>query len=314
MYELYFMADLQYDYIELQLDSNYAKIGAVTGQTKKNNPLFVLGRQISNVSGVKVMEVEIPFSYYVLDGTPDATGSLNNRFVINQDGSSGQDTITIPPEQYTATTLVTALNALFAESAALTFAPQPIVSSFNVATGKLTFTCSGAGCTTFTIGVASGIENRPINEFLGFDDGVYTAAISGGAFVLQAPFVAQITGPNYLYINSQYLGKATKCYLPQGIITGQTNPQFAKVSVNCNPGGVITWSDPAPTYVFDTQNLFQLLNIDLYVTAGDSQTPIDFNGLGFSVKLALQINTTQVNEGFAGTTGQDRVSKRVRMI
>jgi hypothetical protein len=308
------MTDTQYDYIELQLDSA-AATKSNSSLSIKNNPLFVLGRQISNVTGIKVMEVEIPFSYYVIDGTSDASGSNNNNLIIPAYGTAiGAQQIEITPGQYTATTLVTELNSKFtALGASLVPTVAPIVASFNVSTGKLTFTCTAA----FSLGVNGYSPALPMYDFLGLPNSVVTATLSGGSYSIVAPYVAQITGADYIYINSKLLGPITKCWLPESTITGvtgQTNPQFAKISVNCNPGGVINWADPDPNYWFDTQNLFQLLNIDLYLTLGNSKKPLDLNGLGFSVKIALQINTNQLNQGFAGTTGQDRVSKRVRMV
>jgi hypothetical protein len=318
------MTDTQYDYIELQLDSSSAS-RSDSSVYSRNNPLFTLGRQISNVTGIKVMEVEIPFSYYILDGSNDDTQLPNNRLSVNYDTTNIAligGYITIAPGMYTATTLVNELNSQFLAlqiAEAANFPPytgSPIVASFSSTTGKITFTVASGG-NNFTIGENSGFQ-RPIYNFLGFSNGAFSAvAGSGGSYSVKAPYAAQITGSDYLYVNSTVLGPLTKCWLPESSITkvvGQTNPQIAKISVNCNPGGVITWSDPDPNYWFDTQNLFQLLNIDLYLTLGNDQKPLDLNGLPFSVKLALQVNTNQLNQGYAGTTGQDRVSKRVRMV
>lgn len=308
------MTDTQYDYIELQLDSTGAT-KSNSSATIKNNPFFTLGRQISNVTGLKVMEVEIPFSYYVLDGTADSSGSNNNILSIPTYGSSfGNQQIEITPGLYNSTTLTSELNSKFATLAAQQLPVEPpITVSFNLLTGKFIFTCS----VPFSFGVSGYPDGLPIYTFLGLSTKITSSLSIGPIFTINAPDVAEITGANYIYVNSKTLGPLTKCWLPESSITGvsgQTNPQIGRISVSCNPGGVINWADPDPNYWFDTQNLFQLLNLDLYLTLGNSKKILDLNGLGFSVKIALQINSNQLNQGFAGTTGQDRVSKRVRMV
>lgn len=305
--------DTQYDYIELQLDSQVATTSG-TSLSSFDTPVFNLGRQISNIAAVKIIDVQIPFSYYVISSTSDNTGSLMNTLSFATPDSISAS-IRITPGNYTGTSLAATLTTLLTTACqAFPNYNSSFLVTFDSSTGKFIFTYTvGSGSTagqfsfTFSTGVAGTIT--PLASILGFGIGTYTST----GDVLIAPNVAQVTGPNYIYVNSNYLGSILKCWLPQSTygVVGQSNPQIAKIPVNCNPGGVIDWQDSTPNLWFDAKNLFQMLNIDLFLSLGPySQTPITLNGLPFSIKLGLMVNTNTQTQNLAGTVAQNRVVKR----
>jgi hypothetical protein len=105
-------------------------------------------------------------------------------------------------------------------------------------------------------------------------------------------------------------------YLPNTapLARGGLGPQVAKVPVNCNPGGVIFWQDPAPEFFFDAGNLNALDRFDFYITMGNitSQVPLRFNGLGFSLKLGVLTYRTTNEENYAPTMENGRIVKRLK--
>jgi hypothetical protein len=82
---------------------------------------------------------------------------------------------------------------------------------------------------------------------MGFAPGFTNGPVTGGNVIITSNSI-QITGPNYIYVNSSLLGSSCKLYLPQGndSTKGTLSFQMAKIPVNCNPNGVINWIDPDP--------------------------------------------------------------------
>ena len=68
-----------------------------------------------------------------------------------------------------------------------------------------------------------------------------------------------------------------------------------------------------PQKWFDVENLPTLQQIDFYLTLGNTttQTPLQLNGLGFSIKLGVLTNNENHNSLGGGYTS-GRVFKKVR--
>ena len=130
--------------------------------------------------------------------------------------------------------------------------------------------------------------------------------------VLTATQFNQITGPNYLYVNSLAMGSLCNTYLPAGATAfgGSQFPQITKIPVNVQPGGVIYWSDPAPEYFYSLENLLNLSQIDLYLTLGNTGGLLDLHGISFSVKLGILINKDNKSEFVGGSVTGGRVLTR----
>lgn len=99
------------EYLEFEFDS-YDSDQSVDGAYNPLNwPLFYLGRPLTNVAAIKILEVQIPFSYYVIN-------AVNNTFVVyltwGNYESTNYYTVTIPVGNYTSSSfsaaIATALN------------------------------------------------------------------------------------------------------------------------------------------------------------------------------------------------------------
>jgi len=291
-----------------------------------DTPLINIGRTLTNIVGVKILEVNIPFSYYPVSTQINVSTNLpENQFSFQIPGDSAN--IIIPPGQYTGLTLAAAIESqLTAAITMFNLLPSPLTTfltgtcSFSTVTGKFTMVVTLLNPT----GVATPMNFlfqtpptplHPLAKLLGFTSNSIPAVATGAntIFTWSATNAATVTGPNILYVNSVILGNLCKAYLPQSIlVTGETNPQMAMVPVNVNPGGIIWWQDPAPQEVFDTKNLFSLSQLDLYITAGTDPRPLLFNGLGFQVKLMLYVRYIEQGISQSGTIGQNRAVLQIR--
>ena len=250
------------EYVEIYLDSSDA-VGVTPLYATTDWPLFRFDTPVKRIAKMKVLEAEIPFSFYVIN-------TENNTFTLTEVTS---DTVTIPVGNYTSVTLPTALTA------ALT----------STSLGTRTYTVTYSATTQkFTITANSGTFSLALNAQLQLILGMSATPSSSGS-VLVSPNAVQITGPNYMYLNSDQLGSLFQTYLP----TTATNfspskgPQIACIPIDVNPGEIVYYTDPAPEKWFDTQNLMQLQIFDLYWTMGNTNQKVRLNGQSFSIKLGL---------------------------
>lgn len=300
-----------YEYFEFELDSKDTTTPYDNSATSLNWPSFLLGRPLDDLAAMKILEVQIPFSFYTIDST-------NNTFILHE---ATDLTVTIPVGSYSASSLTTALqnalNAVTTYTAGTTFTTVYTVT-YNTLTQKFNITANTNVSDTFYLVFGNSTDLGITNPrtYLGFGPGqssnpVLTGAVNPFHASLDAPFIAEITGPNYIYINSNSMGQELKLYLPEGSIGGgQLNPQMAKIPINCNPGQVIFWQTPDPQKWFDLDN--SLTKIDLYCTLGATGKKLDFNGLSFSVKIGILVNRLNINEISLGLTNHGRINKRAR--
>jgi hypothetical protein len=89
---------------------------------------------------------------------------------------------------------------------------------------------------------------------------------------------------------------------------------MAKIPINCNSGEVSYWQDPDPQKWFDVENLNVLNQVDFYLSLGNTtaEIPLKLNGVSFSLKLGILVNTFSHNDLGGGLAHQDRVIKRIR--
>jgi hypothetical protein len=323
---------------EFELDSYDASQPFQSGALSTDWPLFKVGgkRPLENIAAMKIIEVEIPFTWYVIN-------SSNNTFILNETGFpnipitltwTAPGVVPMIPEEgnYTIAqmsgTYVAGVSGLlnnslsyFSNSVGLNYTYS---SSYSTVTQKITvWNNSTLTSKPFSLQFGADVNdtgNTNPRFVLGYQGGLNTSAGYNGTVgdFLTAPFAVQLTGPNYLYLNSQKLGNLTDLYLPQGaknLYGGNSGPQIAKIPINVQPGGVIFWSDPDPFKYFDLENLGSLTEVDFYLTLGNlsGQTPLKLNGVNFSIKLALLENTHTHNNTFASTQENNRVVKRVRI-
>jgi hypothetical protein len=299
-------------YYEFQLDSLDASSSNANGAAPTDWPVFLLGgkQPLTNIAAIKVLEVQIPFTYYVFCPENTQQNANGTQWTLNETGGVTNAYPLIVTGNYTggnslAGALQSALNAVSSN----------YVVTYNASTQKMTFTTSKAGVTAFTFafGAPTNSGNTNPRLYMGFPGG--TTSSVGLSMV--APNVALSSGPNYLYVNSARIGSLANVYLPQGAFNlggGNAGPQVAKVPVNGNPGDIIYWQDPDPQKWFDLENLSLLNQIDFYLTLGNTttQTPLRLNGLSFSLKLGILTNEFVHNDLSGGLAHTSRVIKRIR--
>ena len=289
----------KYEYFEFELDSLDNSGSRTNGVSPLDWPVFQISGSVplQNIAAIKILEAQIPFSWYVFN-------SGNNTFLFKE-GVNSYGPVTLPIGNFTslqiAVNLGTALTAASLIGATYT-------AAFNENTQKYSITASAGSTFTFQFGLPTNSGNVNPRLYIGFPGG---ETVSSG-LVMQAPNVALVSGANYLYINSSKLGPLARLYLPDGAFNlggGQTGPQLAKIPVNVDSGGVINWQDPDPQKWFDVKNLDNMERVDFYLSLGNTttQTPLQLNGLSFSIKLGVMINSLT-------STAQASTGKRIRTL
>ena len=218
-------------YFEIELDSLDNSGTFNSNYASTDWPTFRLLLPLNDIAAMKIIEVQIPFSYYVING-------VNNTFVLQESVGMVNTTVTLPVGNYDANSLVTALQVALTAASANSYT---YTVTYATSSGKLTIVSSGANAFTLTFGLPTNSGNVNPRLFIGFPGGSTTSGVGG---VLVSPNSIQITGPDYLYVNSQTIGSDCKTYLPVGAVNiaqGGQGPQMAKVPVNCNPGSTIFW-------------------------------------------------------------------------
>lgn len=291
-------------YYEIELDSLDASSSAASGSAATDFPLFLLGGKapLSSIAAIKILEVQIPMTWYVFndENTDNASTNLARWTVTLTGGATYYPKL--PVGNYTggdtfATALQTAINAVVG-GFTVTYSSQ---------TQKLTFFKTGGF--SFTFGLPTNSGNKNIRLYTGFPGGTTNSV----GDTLVSPNVIQVSGPNYLYVNSLAIGNLTNLYLPQGAVNlggGNSGPQMAKIPVNASSGETIFWQDPDPQKWFDIEGLTTLNQIDFFLTLGNltTQIPLRLNGLGFSLKLGVLANETV----HYTTSSVERLFKRIR--
>lgn len=309
------------EYLELSFDSLDTVRGATADQKSTNWPLFNLARPLTHIAGIKITQVEIPFSWYVFNKN-------NNTFLLSVAGFVTNAVVTIPVGNYSPTTMTAALTSALntalhsqGNSSSTNFSVSFSGPGSNPNTGKFTFTLPTitSAATSFIFGASDDTGNTNPRLLLGFNPGENTATYggSGTGMVLTAPNVNLLSGANYLYLNSRKLGQLCNMFLPIGarnLGSGTSGPQMAKIPVNVQSNGIIYWQDPDPEKFFDLEDLFNIADLDFYFTLGNTSQIVDFNGLSFSIKLVVIINKPVQSNLVGGTAMQNRVQKRFNVV
>ena len=297
-----FGIDDRYEYKEYvfdSLDSDNVRGGSSTTDW----PLFTIGVPLPNVVGMKILEVIIPFSYYVIN-------SSNNTFTLTETVGAVSQTVTLAVGNYNSTSILTALNTSLDAASVAGGNSFTYTSSFSTVTNKLSISKTGAGEFAFVFGTSTDTGETNPRLWLGFNAGTSTSSSS----LLTASIVLGITGPDYLYINSTSHGQYVSMYLPQtfGVSATGIGNEMAKIPVNVNPGGVITWTDPCPELWYKV-DLASFGTIDFYLQMGNTTVkPLSLNGRPFQIKLGLLL---AVNDQITIQSGATHggVTKRFRL-
>jgi hypothetical protein len=312
------------DYIELDLDSAVATESAFNDNSSLDTPVFELGRDLQNVVGFKIIETNIPSSYFTItDEVNSATGRQRNllRVVIGTMMGPGPFNLYITPNRkYTASELAAEIQSLIGTlDLPLLIPPTTITSTctYSDLTGK--FTISMTPSPYYTNMSVTILFDESVAKLLGFqspnstDEQLQLYQISSTTFSFTSSYLALVSGPNYMQINSKFFSNVLKNYLPQGPLgtVGQTNTAICQVPVTANFGGVNYWQTIQPDS-FDTQNLFMLDRFDLFLTLGTSKIPLKLNGLSWQCKIRVFIDRNYTASSLQGNIEQNRIIKRIR--
>ena len=301
------------EYTEFELDSFDCN------QAKNENffttdwPNFFLGKPLNNVAAIKVLEAQIPFTFYLFN-------TRTNTFTLSESAAGGAPfttTVTIPVGNYTAMTfpaiLAAALDA--ASHYGYTYTVTYLTATQLLQITSSNTTAGGYFTLNFGTDITDAGHTNP-RIWMGFSGGVNMSSV-GTSQVLVSPSVVQLSGPRYLYICSTQVGALVHLYLPgNGIVnpsqSGADGPQIAKIPICANPGSTITWTDPSPLMFFDVGNTNFNGSLDLYCTLGadKQQYPIDFNGAAFSIKLGVLTNVESHQSLLGGGRQNDRTHSR----
>jgi hypothetical protein len=290
------------EYRELSFDSYDTTIGLSGNYSSINWPLFQIPRPLNNIAAVKILEVQIPFTWYTIN-------SYNNLFQMTDTASAF---VRLPVGNFDSLTLANALGITLTNGSPGGFT---YTATYSAISQKFTITSSSSTPFTLTMTGHDNIEgNFDPSIVLGMNN-INTSTSVGGFASLTSPNAALITGPNYLYVSSQKFGQATNMFLPgepeNHVNAEGLGPQMAKVPINCNPGGIIFWKDPNPLMWFDVQSQTNLSQIDFYLTLGNTNwgwpattVPLDLNGCSFSIKLGVLLKQMEKTENYvAGVSG-----------
>jgi len=307
-----------FEYFEFSLDSLDASYSNQAGTASTDWPVFeVAGKgPLKDIVAVKILDAQIPFSWYVIN-------SVNRSFLMRVD--AGVDfTVTLTVGNYTAASMAVELQTAINAAAGGTTLNVTYVTGRQ----KFLFTKTGGPGTnyTFTFGAPEGIPGVQPNSgntnprlWIGFTPGS-TTSVAG---VMESPNCVLVSGPGYLYVNSTRIGSDVDMYLPQGAFNlggGKAGPFMAKIAIDTNPGGMVTWVDSDPQKWFKFDQLQSLNNFDFFLSLGNttSEFPLKLNGLGFSLKLGVLklqrmsldvVDSTQQNGRIARREGPKRLRK-----
>ena len=335
--------------VELELDSDYARISDGSNLQVTSTPKFELPKNIQYVESMKISEVSVPLSYYAIqNGTSRLKIDIGPVSIFgpassdtNYDDTIGvRNYLNVKNGTYNVNELLTYLNAKCAEGLVwwhandggygVAHSIQPtatLIWSYVPTLGKLVLTFDNDGV-AFT-GFVTLFHMETLDEKLAIVLGWKTSfQFAGQQFygktfsflsgsgqskaIFEAPVAVQLQGPQVLYLNSKRLGPLVKTVLPRGtFLNGESGTQIAMIPVTANFMEFMTWQDPSETYAFDLRGLSFLEDFDLYFTLGHETAPLDFNGIPFQVKITLQVNV-EGGDSHQSTAENARVVKRLR--
>lgn len=161
-------------YYEFELDSLDADSPSDASYTQVNWPLFKIGgkRPLANIAAIKILEVQIPFTFYVIE-------SYNNSFFLLETGHPIQG-VTLPIGNYTISQIELAL------AAALTAASLSLFTyavTYDSVTQKITVWNNSVANAPFSLIFGTVPEKTPA-QALGFvkefnTSVLYTAVLIG---------------------------------------------------------------------------------------------------------------------------------------
>ena len=273
------------EYFELVVDSYDAEnpggqlwLGSTspTNQLVFSWPKFYWTYKAPRIMAIKIISAEIPNVW-------DVINTNNNTLVYTYNGVA--TTITIATGTFTGAQIATALQtAISAVTAGFTV-------TYDSTLLKFTF--------TQTVAVLAWTISFPtinsLYSIVGFLAGSSQGGTGAGTSTISS-IVAQVNGPNYLYLNSRTFGPQVNFNLTEDAVGGNGGPQICRIPINAARNAVVLYVNPNAQDFFDcfAESVNQF---DLYLTLGpdQTQTPLDMKGVSWSVKFGF-LSQRQVAE------------------
>ena len=298
----------EYEYVEMVLDSQQATVG-FNGYDPLDWPLYKLNYPLGNIAQMKVLEV----------GIPTVWGSIqagNNTFTLVLPGPP-QYTVTIPPASYTATTFCAALQTALTTAysgTTWTVTWNPTSYRYTVSTSApainfsflFTDTPTTPGVLPVIFSGTVGIGNIQPYRYMGFNYG-----LQGGTTSLTCPNAPVFSGPNWVYLNSSKIGRLFQTMTAQGLLfDGNINPIVAKIPITSGLNAFNVWQDPAPDLWHNMDGLYNLQELDFYLTSPENNVLL--MKLGWYVKIGILYRNTSATMERSSQNATNRVIKRIR--
>ena len=263
-----------------------------------NKPQVIPSYRLRDITAISVLEAQIPYTFYTINA------NNNLLYMRPYSGSTGLGvlTLTIPPGNYTSTTIGPAIVAAVSAGITPIFASNFSVT-YSTLTGKLSFTHS---TNFFDLLFASGGPNQCAAP-LGFDirSPVDFVAVPVGT-PLVAPNTIALGGPSYLFIRgSMGLSDGDMVVCQESEDNKYGGNLLAMVPINTVPGGTITWKNMAPRGGFFNFSSASIEEGTFWVTTGDDNTVVDFNGHPFQFKIGM-LSRTRANSLLGSKYTSDR--------
>ena len=265
-----------------------------------------------NVYAATLKSLELPISFYQF-----SSAAGNASFSFSYNGGATQ-TLTITDGNYSATQLVSEINAQFITLLEGTPTEPKIAASYSVTTGKVTFTSGTTTALTksftlyFTpsVPVSSNAGNSltslfttwwGLGYFLGFQIGTYTSAgVAVGNQTIQTIAGQYSMNPyptNYILMDIQNMNKLDETSLDDRK-AWRVDGAFAKIPVNGNSGQFTYLTDTGAYQLNRTvynPPIAKLNHLTVKFRLHDGRT-LDFNGVENSFSLELELLDNNFDE------------------
>ena len=256
------MPPSSYHYQEIVLDSGDYKHG------DKNVPHFQFDQDIDNSEFFQVHRVSVPTTYYVFDET-------SNSFTL--DGTTtGNHLITWPPGNYTAEEWVNLMTVVLGD--------HGIDVEYSSITNKLTF--FSIAVFGFNIQFKNSTPSSNGYAELGFAHNVLYESVNYiVTHRIEAPFAAQFSGPNFMYLRSNMASVFNNedLFFSNTTVTSTGGDILAMVPIDQNRNSVVFYVDQSNHMIPWRSRTNKRIN--MYFTLGRRTKPLDFNGHSFQVRL-----------------------------
>jgi hypothetical protein len=318
-------------YHEFYLDSSDASKAVSSTIDALNWPLFNLPFQLQSIKSFKVLEVQIPNSYCVSAGAsitityfssflPGDTPTTTTKtyFLLATGTPSGAQIAADLTNQFLADTGYpgSGVSGWGSNYLVCTFVPGSStpngMSYFNFVANAASIGPVGNSNQDFQISITDQRSEDVMGLKVGITNCINIGQVGTAAKSLKSLRPSLITGPPYLYVSSNIVGNLCETYLPQGaalLSGGVSSPQMAKIPVNADVGRFIQWSDANTSHWYKVGDLNSLSQIDLFCQLGNYGGYLDFQGLPFSIKLGVLVESTSYvtskqNSSFRTITGR----------